>query len=144
MTFEQLVTAAFQRADQLQEYWSFYATLVLALLAFFASMKPEQRTIKLAAIITIGFFAVSIANLLALVDVSRQRLELQELLTRAAADDQSLVQLTHTITPSSTQAVTLFHSAFDAFTLVAVWIMAVTTSDLQTLFRRAGKKRGGP
>jgi hypothetical protein len=125
MTFDQVLSLAFQRADQLQNYWAFYATLVLALLAFFASTKSEQRTVTLAAIITIAFLAVSVANLEAVLDVTRQRLELQSSLVSAAADNQELLRLARTITPSSTQAVTIFHAIFDAFTLVAIWTMAL-------------------
>lgn len=77
MSFSEALNIAFERSNQLQTYWSFYATAVLALLAFFGSAKAETRSPLLAFLLTLAFAGLSLANLEALLDVSRQRIALQ-------------------------------------------------------------------
>jgi hypothetical protein len=132
MNFTQLLPLAFERSNQLQIYWSFYTTVVLALLAFFGSARPSVRTKRLAILVTIAFVSVSLANLEALCDVSRQRLAIQLLLERAANIDSAHLAVVRAITPSSLFAVRAFHLTFDAFTLVAVWVLALRGAPMLT------------
>jgi hypothetical protein len=120
------LSLAFQRADELQNYWSFYGTVVLALLGFFASLKADRRTLIFgAAFVSVAFMGVSLANLLALRDVSLQRLALQDQMNVLAGTNENLRRLANTITPSSVMAVTFFHLVVDAFTLISVWTLAL-------------------
>jgi hypothetical protein len=125
MTFAQTLTIALERSNQLQTFWAFYATVVLGVLAFFGSARSGSRPKVVATLVTVGFLAVSIANLEALLDVSRQRLELQGLLVQLAGSDGVLVSMANTITPSSLFAVKAFHRVFDLFTIVSIWVMTI-------------------
>jgi hypothetical protein len=116
---------ALERSNQLQIYWSFYTSFVLALLAFFGSAKASTRSTLLATLVTIAFVSVSIANLEALCDVSRQRLAIQPLLEQAAGVNLAQMRIAQSITPSSLLAVRIFHLTFDLFTLVALWVLTL-------------------
>ncbi|MGC4083004.1 MAG: hypothetical protein QM736_13070 [Vicinamibacterales bacterium] len=125
MTFQQLLSAGYERANQLQTYWAFYATLVLGVLAFFGS---ARRSRSIATLVTIGFIAVAAANLLALIDVSRQRLVLQHYLVATAGSDAMLVSLAGTLTPWSLLVVMAFHLLFDLFTIGSIWALTLKTN----------------
>jgi len=116
---------AMERSNQLHNYWSFYATLVLGLLAFFGSAQRGSRGTLVALLVSVGFIAVSYANLEGLTDVTRQRLELQAILVRLAGDDTARLSLVGTLTPSTLFAVKAFHYVFDIFTLIAIWVLTL-------------------
>ena len=125
MTFAQTFATALERSNQLQTYWSFYATVVLGVLAFFGSAKAGNRSTLVAGLVSIGFVAVSIANLEALIDVSRQRLALQATLVQLAGEAPTLLSLVRTLTPSTLFSVRAFHYTFDIFTLAAIWTLTL-------------------
>lgn len=125
MSFSEALNIAFERSNQLQTYWSFYATAVLALLAFFGSAKAETRSPLLAFLLTLAFAGLSLANLEALLDVSRQRIALQAILISLAGNDSARVSLVQAITPSTLSAVRGFHIVFDIFTVTAIWVLTL-------------------
>ena len=129
-SFEDLLTKAFERTNALQTYWTLDATVVLAVVAFFAKVEGGD-TCLLAVLITIAFTGFVVANLGALRDVSKQRAVTQQLLKQAAAasDPSQLaarLSLAGTINPATTTQVTILHLAGDAFAISALWLLALT------------------
>ena len=61
----------FHCSDSMQTFWNFYITIVLGLIAFFASTKNPSKS--MAGIITIAFVLFAIVNLSGLHDLTNQR-----------------------------------------------------------------------
>jgi hypothetical protein len=78
MEYKDVLSLAFQRADELQNYWSFYGTVVLALLGFFASLKADRTLIFGAAFVSAVTFFHLVVDAFTLISVWTLALHLPE------------------------------------------------------------------
>ena len=126
MTDSEALRLVFDRANALQTYWTFYATAVGALLAFFGTKK---RGCVVAAVLTIAFLALSGANVLALRDVTRQRLALQQFFigTPEAPRRCETIECKAAIAvaPATLRGVTGLHVLADGLVVVAIWLLVI-------------------
>jgi hypothetical protein len=87
MDFKDLVTLYFERTNALQTYWNFYMTIILALLAFFGSMKAINPKKLIAAILSFSFVAFAAVNLSAIIDVTKARHAVQSVIAAKQFQD---------------------------------------------------------
>lgn len=131
---------AFERSNALQTYWTYFGTVSFAIVGFIAIKAPESDRVRLGAIATVGFVAFAAINLGALIDVTRQRLALQNALiaeqnalmeqsttpvSTEAAGHQLYVDLASTIRPATATQVAAFHIAFDVLVVIGIWLLAL-------------------
>lgn len=127
MEFKDALTIFFERSTAMQTYWNFYVTIVLAYIAFFGSIKPSPTTRHAATLLTAGFLVFAVVNLEALLDVTRQRWVLRELLVaqppvlEALPDANIVASVTTMLTPPRVIGVIAVHVIGDILTLIAIW-----------------------
>ena len=124
MTLTELLTMYFDRSNAFETLWSFYLTVVLALLAF--SGGGQKTTIEVAVFLTIAFLVFAAASLKALIVVTRQRCKLQTLIGAAAASAPDGKAIAETSDPSTVRAVVDFHLLGDAITMAGIWWFALS------------------
>src|SRR5881396_726481 len=130
MDFKDVLNLFFERSNALQPLWSFYTTVVLALIAFFSAIKPSEKIRVGAVIFSIVFVVLAWANLDALLTVTRQRLAAVSLLKDTSklsnVPDKAVVNaLLGGLEPSSVRRVVIGHVAADFFVLAMIWMLAV-------------------
>ena len=124
MSLADLFTMYFDRSNAFETLWSFYVTVVLGLLAF--SGGGKQTPIGVAVFLTIAFLVFALASLKALFDVTRQRVELQALVRKAATGDEKAIA--KTINPSTVALVVAFHLLGDVLAMGGIWFFALRRS----------------
>jgi hypothetical protein len=128
-----LVQLFFDRAAAMQQFWGFYITVVLGLLAFFGS---AARTRVNAAVMTLGFIGFAWVNLDGLRDAAQQRVEVCTALAHgdcvrhAVFSATVLIRLATpplniTLTAPTVGSVVWFHRAADALTIAAIWYLVL-------------------
>ncbi|WP_293367483.1 hypothetical protein [Nevskia sp.] len=132
MQWNETLTVYFERSGALQTYWNFYVTIVLALIAFFGTVKPSEKLTRVAALITAAYIVFAIVNLDALLDVTRQRLVLQAIITEqlgAMSDTKAhaakFKAIVATLRPPNECGVIVVHVLGDIFILSAVWFLTI-------------------
>ena len=93
MTSSDLITKLLERGNAMQQFWGFYITVSLGLVAFFGSGK---RSPKLASILSIGFIAFAYVNCDGMTDVARQREFLYSRLPAADIVDRQAITVNST------------------------------------------------
>jgi len=111
----------FERSTAFETLWSFYITVVLALLAF--SGGGKKTTIEVAVFLTMAFLVFAAVSLKALLVVTRQRCKLQTLISAAASAPDALDEkaIAETIDSSTVRSVVAVHLLGDALTLAGIW-----------------------
>ena len=129
MKLQELVSLYFERTNAMQTLWSFYITIVLALLAFYASKDISPKT-GLSVLITLAFIGFAIVNLDALKDVTSTRNKTRELILNYPCEkgDCASEELRHAlpkmITPPSVGSVVVFHLLGDLMVVGGIWAIA--------------------
>lgn len=136
MEFKDLLSLYFERSNAMQMYWNFYITIILALLAFFATVKLSSRTKYVAALLTLAFAAFAVVNLQALRWVDQQRLDAKALIESGRfekdLDQRTANQFTrrapdaNDLDTPSVSAVTTFHIVGDVLVVAAIWVLALS------------------
>ncbi len=132
MEFKDLLSLYFERSNAMQMYWNFYITIILALMAFFGTIKVTSRIKYLIGILILAFIAFAIVNLDALREVNQQRIGAKALIEQGAfkkddALDQATVrQLLINMNPPSIAGVTTLHIIGDLFTLLSILTLVLT------------------
>lgn len=124
MNLTDLLPMYFDRSNAFETLWSFYVTVVLGLLAF--SGGGKKTLVGVAVFLTIAFLVFALASLKALYDVTRQRLELQALICKAATADEKAI--TGTINPSTVALVVAFRLFGDVLAMGGIWFFALSRS----------------
>lgn len=131
MELKDLLTLYFERSNAMQMYWNFYITIILALLAFFGTVKlsSKAKLIALAAVLTVAFGAFASVNLEAVRWVHKQRYDAKALIDKGAFyKNDDLVQETarqlakHLNTPSLS-TVTALHLTGDVLAIAGIWVL---------------------
>lgn len=129
MDFKDLVNLYFERSNALQTYWSFYISIVLALLAFFGSLKRSRHNLLLTVFLSISFIVCAAMNLSALWDVTEARLAVKQLiLTRTFSpplDPEVLNAMRGVLKPATLGWVVGTHLSGDILTLAGIWYLAL-------------------
>jgi hypothetical protein len=126
MEFKDLLSLYFERSNAMQMYWNFYITIVLALMAFFGTVKITSRIKYVIGILILAFIAFVIVNLGALREVDQQRIDAKALIEQGAfkedtaLDQDSVRQLLKDMNPPSIAGVTTLHIVGDLFTIAAI------------------------
>jgi hypothetical protein len=106
MTSKTCSPCTFERSNAMQMYWNFYITIVLALMAFFGTVKTVSNQI-FTGILILAFIAFAMVNLGALREVDQQLIDAKMLIEQGAfqkenAPDQATVrQLLTNMNPPS-------------------------------------------
>ena len=141
MEFKDALSMFFERSNSMQTYWSFYVTIVLAYVAFFGGVKPSRKTRYTAVLLTVAFVMFAMVNLDGLLDVTRQRIVFQQLLTTQSAlltsrPDQAVVaSIAKVLTPPPVASVIVVHLVGDVLTLVAIWLPLLRRTPSDSLSR---------
>jgi hypothetical protein len=129
MEFKDMVTLYFERSNALQTYWAFYTSMVLALLAFFGSMKPTRQKLLIGIVLSISFASFAVVNLDALKAATKARIACRDMIFSGTLDKSPShdVQehIRQMITPWPFAGVALMHVAGDLFTLGAIWFFVL-------------------
>lgn len=132
MEFKDLVTLYFERSNALQTYWAFYTTIVLALLAFFGSIKPSRQKLLIAVVLSLSFISFAAVNLDALRSVTKARIACRDLIFSGRLDNlpsQEVQQhIEQIITPWPFAGVAVMHVAGDIFTVGSIWFLVLLKS----------------
>ena len=126
MEFKDLLSLYFERSNAMQMYWSFYVTIVLALMAFFGTVKVSSEIKYVVGILLLAFIAFATVNLGALREVNQQRIDAKALIEQGAfkkdnAPDEPTVRLLlKDMNPPSIAGVITFHIIADLFTIAAI------------------------
>jgi heme/copper-type cytochrome/quinol oxidase subunit 4 len=131
-----VVTLYFERANAMQTFWSFYITIILALLAFFSSAKLGKKAVQVGVILSLAFAFFAAVNLWGgLREVTHQRKAVADLIhnwnfedgkqPEAAGRDKAMWKvLEPTMHAPPWNEVVLTHLIGDVLTLVAIWFVA--------------------
>jgi hypothetical protein len=111
----------FHCSDSMQTFWNFYVTIVLGLIAFFASTKNPNK--PMARIITIAFILFAFVNLSGLQDLTNQRLVAAEQVK--INSDELAVLYKNTLNPPKFWMVATFHVILDIITISTIWIFVL-------------------
>ena len=106
-----LIKMLLERGNALQQFWGFYITVSLGLIAFFGS---EKRSTTTASILSIGFIAFAFVNCSGMMEISRQR---EFLFSRLPAAEMIDRRASSKSAPSTNTARTAFHRLIDAGSL---------------------------
>lgn len=126
--FNELVTMYFERFNAMQTLWGIYITIALGLLAFFGTASRPRKTF-LAVVMSIGFAAFAVVNVMALSYVVETRTQLYGIIQSypaAGAKDEAAVmdQVKATVTPMyPVWGLILFHAVADCGVLASFWIL---------------------
>lgn len=126
--FKDAISLFFERSNALQTYWNFYLTVVLGLLAFFGTAKVTSKTKLVAALVTVAFVGFCAVNLNGLLSIAEQRLNVCSYLAHfeCKGDEVHLLSpLQITLHPPAKWQVVLLHLFGDAFTIAAIWFLAL-------------------
>jgi hypothetical protein len=132
MTLEQLVTLYFERTNAMDTLWSFYITVVLALLAFFGAYKGQmsfRKQVLLAAAMSLGFLGFAWQNLGALTETTITRVASRDLILVSAAGDPKaegqIEKLRPGIDPTTVSSLRAVHLGSDALVVFWIWALAL-------------------
>lgn len=78
MEYKDALTMFFERSEAMQTFWNFHITVILGLIAFFASVPVTPRLPVVRNFIMVVFLAFVVVNCGALINVTQQRLRLVE------------------------------------------------------------------
>ena len=125
MEFKDLVATYFDRSNAMQAQWGAFITIVLGLLAVFATMKRSSRKTLLAMVLSLGFMAFAYENYDALYDIARARIATRNLIWASIGKDaaqQAIINcIKPTITPPTIAGLRIFHFILDSVVLAAIW-----------------------
>jgi hypothetical protein len=127
MNYKDALNMFFERSNAMQTFWNFHITIILALIAFFASIRPNPNLRILKVFVTGAFIAFAIVNLLALTNVADQRLKLVQVfhtLSQSAVDKAVTGVIAPTLDPPAIWQVCVVHIMGDALTVGAIWLLA--------------------
>jgi len=136
MEFKDLLALYFERSNAMQMYWNFYITIVLALLAFFGTVKISSKMKLITGILILAFIGFALVNLGALREVDQQRIDAKTLIEQGAftkapdLNEATVKLLLRDMNPPSLAGVTTLHIICDLFTISAILIL-VLKKDLQ-------------
>ncbi len=137
LSTKDLLDFYFRCSDSMQTFWNFYITVVLGLVAFFASVKLPKR--PLALVITTAFIVFAIVNLSGLHDLTLQRLTGAGQVKRNAdpreegAKDDPLAKLfAGTLHPPEFWQVANLHITIDIITITTIWLLVLRKTKGQT------------
>jgi len=129
MDFKDLVTLYFERSNAMQTYWNFYITIILALLAFFGSMKAVTPKRLIAGILSFCFVVFAGVNLDALIDATNARRAVQSLIVAKQfanpPSSEVVEKISATITPPTLAWVAGVHLGGDAFAHAGIWFLVM-------------------
>ncbi|MGB6307720.1 MAG: hypothetical protein WBF89_07985 [Steroidobacteraceae bacterium] len=127
MEFKDVLAMYFERGVALQTFWNFYITIALGYLAFLGVLTPLPVNKRAAVLLTCGFVVFAAANLGGLIGVTKQRLELQSLLTAEPKNlsqyPSDLANIRQTLDAPTVDGVIGVHVAGDALLLVCIWFI---------------------
>lgn len=131
MEFKDLLGLYFERSNAMQMYWNFYITIVLALMAFFGTVKISSETKYVVGILILAFIAFALVNLGALREVDQQRIDAKALIEQGAfrknpdLNETTVRLLLKDMNPPSLAGVTTLHIISDLFTISAILILVL-------------------
>lgn len=132
MEFKDLLSLYFERSNAMQTYWNFYITIILALMAFFGTVKITPRIKYVIGILLLAFIAFASVNLSALREVNQQRIDARTIIEQGmfkrdnAAPDQAVAeQLLKDMNPPSIAGVTAMHITGDVLTVIAILVLVL-------------------
>ena len=134
MTVRELLPIYFERSVAAQTFWNFHITVSLGLLAFVSAAHTMVNDVSIASIFTIAFIAFTLSNLVALIEVQRQRHVLSEVIKQLAdmSEDEHDRNLADLAAPPELWKVRTFHLVMDAFVIIVIrfvpWVLGETTS----------------
>jgi hypothetical protein len=126
MEFKDLLGLYFERSNAMQMYWNFYITIILALMAFFGTVKISSEIKYVMGILILAFIAFATVNLGALREVDQQRIDAKALIEQGAfrkdtAPDEATARLLlKDMNPPTIAGVTTLHIIGDLFTIAAI------------------------
>ena len=126
MELKDLLSLYFERSNSMQTFWSLYITIVLGLLVFFGS---GRRSKYLGIILSIAFAMFAYVNLDGLIDVTKQRNALNDLVYPMTVGNSSCSlaasRIYPTLDPPKPCAVRLVHITGDLLTLACMWFFVL-------------------
>ena len=129
MDFKDLVTLYFDRGNAVQTFWNFQVTIILALLAFFGSIRSSRRKhLLLAVILSFAYVAFAYVNIAAIKDVTNARNITKQLIQNwkpQENDRQVIQQLQLTVDPPTVLEVEAMHITGDVVALAGIWFLTL-------------------
>jgi hypothetical protein len=127
MNYKEALEIFFERSNATQTFWNFHLTVILALIAFIATVKVNTSLRLLAVFLTVAFAVFACVNLKALVTVTDQRLALAAVIkAKADADRETSNLINPTIVAPKVWQVCVSHLLGDIFAVVAIWTMVLS------------------
>jgi hypothetical protein len=126
MEYKDAISMLFERSGATQTFWNFHFTIILALIAFFASISPNPKLTLLKYFVTAAFLAFAIINLRALVNATDQGIRIMRLadaLVTEPGDKEAREILGSSLSPPQIWQVCLAHALADATTIAAIWML---------------------
>ena len=125
MKVTEILPIYFERSAAVQTFWNLHITVSLGTLAFVAAAHTAVGHVPIALILTCGFMAFALSNLLALMEVQRQRHALAGVIRQMAdqSEDKHDLTLADISTPPALWKVRTFHLVMDAFVVVVIWFV---------------------
>lgn len=112
----------FHTSDSMQTFWGFYITIVLGLIAFFATVKNINRFMAVAVIIAFALFAF--VNLSGIIDIDGQRIAAASKLKEMMQNNDPLANVYKgTLNPPLISAVIITHLILDFITAGSIWYL---------------------
>jgi hypothetical protein len=126
LSYKDALDMFFERSNAMQTFWNFYLTVIFALIALFASIRPVRNLNVLKWCVLLGFIVFAIVNLGALVNVADQRLRLAGVVGRLASTDVASSTLAPSLDPPQVWQVWVLHIVGDLVTIAAIWLLTAT------------------